>query len=40
MAHLSPNDAGAEAGSFIDSFHLRERSSLSYRGFMTSEECL
>ena len=40
MAHVSPNDTGAEAESFVDRFHLRERSSLRYRGFMNFEECL
>ena len=37
MAHVSPNDTGAEAESFVG-FRLRERSSLKYRGFMTLEE--
>jgi hypothetical protein len=40
MAHLSPNDTGAEAESIVDCFHLCERSNLRYRGFMASAECL
>lgn len=38
MAHVSPNDTGAEAETFFDRFHLRKRSSLRYRGFVTWQE--
>jgi hypothetical protein len=40
MANVSPNFTGVEAESFVDRFHLRERSSLRYREFMTSAEGL
>ena len=38
MARVSPNDTGTEAESFVDRFHVRERCSLRYRGFMTWQE--
>jgi hypothetical protein len=38
MAHVSSNDTGAEAESFADRYHLRERSSLKYRAFMIWQE--
>jgi hypothetical protein len=38
MAYISPNNVGGEVGSFVDRFHVRERSSLKYRGFKTWQE--
>jgi hypothetical protein len=40
MAHVSPNDTGTEAGSFVDLLPLREHSTLNHQRFLTSEECL
>jgi hypothetical protein len=38
MAHVSPNDTGAEAETFVDRYHLREHSNLKNRAFMTWQE--
>jgi hypothetical protein len=38
MVHVSPSDTGSEAKTFVDCFHLRERSSLRYRAFVTWQE--
>jgi hypothetical protein len=40
MAHVFPNDRGAEAGYYVHRLPLRERSTWYHQRFLTSEEYL